>query len=59
MDIITKEKAKALLGMFEGDIKCTLACVDEIIEALEHNAWQNKDWINFYKEVKKVLYTSN
>jgi len=29
--------------------------VDEIIEALEHNSWQNKDWINHYKEVKQEI----
>ena len=52
----TTEKAKALLGMFDGNVKCTLISVDEIIEALEHNSWQNKDWINFYKEVKKEIF---
>jgi hypothetical protein len=51
----TTEKAKALLGMFEDDIKCALICVDEIIESLEHNSWQNQDWINFYKQVKKEI----
>jgi hypothetical protein len=50
-----KEKARSLMNMFEGDIKCTLICVDEIIEALEHNSWQNKDWINHYKEVKQEI----
>ena len=35
--------------------QCALICVDELIEALEHNSWQNKDCINHYKEVKKEI----
>lgn len=35
--------------------QCALICVDEIIEALEHNSWQNQDWINFYKEVEQEI----
>jgi hypothetical protein len=34
---------------------CALLCVGEMIEVLEHNHWQNKDWINHYKEVKKEI----
>jgi hypothetical protein len=36
-------------------VMCALICVDELIEALEHNSWQNKDWINHYKEVKQEI----
>mgnify|MGYP003632074520 CR=1 FL=1 len=35
--------------------ECALICVDEIIEALEHHTWQNKDWIRYYKEVKEKI----
>ena len=56
MDWTEEEKAKQLMNMFDGDIKCTLICVDEIIEALEYNRRQNQDCINFYKEVKKEIF---
>jgi hypothetical protein len=36
-------------------IRYSLKCVDEIIEALEHHTWQNKDWIKYYKEVKEEI----
>ena len=35
--------------------QCALICVDEILEALEHHTWQNKDWIKYYKEVKQEI----
>tara|TARA_R110000787_G_scaffold77883_1_gene170927 strand:+ start:999 stop:1190 length:192 start_codon:yes stop_codon:yes gene_type:complete len=35
--------------------ECAVICVDEILEALEHHAWQNKDWIKYYKEVKHEI----
>jgi len=35
--------------------RCALICVDEILEALEHHTWQNKDWVRFYKEVKEEI----
>jgi hypothetical protein len=59
-----EEKAKELVDKFipeEESIEfshvkqCALICVDEIIEALEHNSWQNKDWVNFYDEVKQEI----
>ena len=35
--------------------RCALICVDEILEALEHHTWQNKDWIRYYNEVKEEI----
>ena len=35
--------------------RCALICVDEILEALEHHTWQNKDWIRYYKEVREEI----
>lgn len=35
--------------------KCALIAVDEIIEALDYNQWQNKNQINYYKEVKQEI----
>ena len=32
-----------------------LIAVDEIIEALEHNEWQNKAWVDYYNEVKQEI----
>jgi len=32
-----------------------ITCVDEILEALEYNTWQNKDRIRHYKEVKEKI----
>jgi hypothetical protein len=32
-----------------------LISVDDTVEALEHNAWQNKDYIDYYKEVKQEI----
>ena len=32
--------------------QCALIAVDEIIEALDYNQWQNRNQINYYKEVK-------
>ena len=65
-----KEKAKELCvkffepSVFEYEKKqyfeemakqCAIICVDEILEALEHHTWQNKDWIRYYKEVKQEI----
>jgi hypothetical protein len=63
-----KEKAEELVEKYaelasrfgqatewEYDKQCAIICVDELIEALEHNLWQNKDWINHYKEVKQEI----
>jgi len=47
-----KEKAKDLVDKFN---QCALIAVDEIIQALEHNEWQNKDWIGYYNEVKQEI----
>lgn len=66
MELTPKEKAKELVERFYWKItenslsvrqakQCALICVDELIEALEHNSWQNKDCINHYKEVKKEI----
>jgi hypothetical protein len=35
--------------------QCALIAVDEIIESLEINSWQNKKVIDFYKEVKQEI----
>jgi len=35
--------------------QCALICVDDIIEALQHHEWQNKDYIQFYRDVKREI----
>ena len=64
-----KEKAKELLDTYLDALSyinplneyletakiLSLMCVDEITEALEHNTWQNKDYIQFYKDVKREI----
>jgi hypothetical protein len=45
-----------IIGIYQPLAKqCALICVDEILEALEHHTWQNKDWIRYYKEVKEEI----
>jgi hypothetical protein len=41
--------------VYEDSIKCALIAVDEVIEALHENAWQNRLIIDFWKEVKHEL----
>ena len=57
-----KEKAIELYNKFWGAYQhdpvsheCALICVDEILEALEHHTWQNKDWVRYYNEVKEEI----
>jgi hypothetical protein len=60
-----KEKALELVEQFssvlmydevyEDSIKCAGLFVDELIEALHENAWQNRLIIDFWKEVKHEL----
>ena len=35
--------------------ECALICIDEIIEALDCNQWQNSKIIDFYNEVKQEI----
>ena len=63
-----KEKAEELYNIYfkfcnelSHDKNKTLAklmaitCVDEILEALEHNMWQNKASVRYYEEVKEEI----
>ena len=34
---------------------CALLAINEAIEALEFNSWQNQDVIKYYKEIKEEL----
>ena len=44
---------------FSGDIdhaiECALICIDEMIEALRINEWQNRLVIELYEEVKQEI----
>tara|TARA_R110000851_G_scaffold75456_1_gene166335 strand:- start:16359 stop:16547 length:189 start_codon:yes stop_codon:yes gene_type:complete len=56
-----KEKALELamqfdkLGETDNAKQCALISVDEIIDALLHHAWQNRNEIEFYEEVKQEI----
>jgi len=60
-----KEKAIELVEQFssvlmhdefyEDSVMCALVAVNEVIEALHENAWQNRLIIDFWKEVKHEL----
>lgn len=34
---------------------CSLVAVNQIIEALSHNFWENRNELMFYTEVKEIL----
>jgi len=34
---------------------CSLVAVNQIIEALSHNSWENRNELMFYTEVKQIL----
>ena len=60
-----KEKALDLVEQFsfvlmhdevyEDSIKCARIAVDEVIEALHENHWQNRNVTEYYREVKHEL----
>ena len=58
-----QEKAVELvnkyLQVYDGRVplakKCALIAVDEILEALELNTWQNQKQIEYYQEVKQEI----
>ena len=66
MTLTPKEKAKELIekyqfveianytSMFEVK-ECALIAVDEIIDALDFNQWQNAKQIDYWKEVKQEI----
>jgi hypothetical protein len=44
------------VSMHNSQIKqCALIAVNEIIDALLHHAWQNRNEIEFYQEVKQEI----
>ena len=41
--------------VYEDSIKCAGLFVDELIEALHENSWQNRLIINYWEEVKHEI----
>jgi hypothetical protein len=41
--------------VYEDSVMCARIAVDEVIEALHENAWQNRLIIDFWEEVKHEL----
>ena len=55
VELITGEY-EILFSLHESDAKqCALIALDEIIEALELNTWQNIKQIEYYQEIKVEL----
>jgi len=53
-----EEKAFQLKESFGNGLTtrdCALICIDEILEALSYNSWQNRNEIIFFVGVKKQL----
>ena len=61
-----REKATSLMSMLCGN-DCTdsniydmkhyaLIIIDEVIEALDSNQWQNRSVIEYYREVKQEIH---
>jgi hypothetical protein len=53
-----EEKAFELKESFGNGLTtrdCALICIDEILEALSYNSWQNRNEIIFFVGVKKQL----
>jgi hypothetical protein len=53
-----EEKALQLKESFGNGLTtrdCALICIDEILEALSYNSWQNRNEIIFFVGVKKQL----
>jgi hypothetical protein len=53
-----QEKAFQLKESFGNGLTtrdCALICIDEILEALSYNSWQNRNEIIFFVGVKKQL----
>ena len=52
VELITGEY-EMLFSLHESDAKqCALIALDEIIEALELNSWQNTKQLEYYQEIK-------
>ena len=55
VELITGEY-EMLFSLHESDAKqCALIALDEIIEALELNSWQNIKQIKYYQEIKQEI----
>jgi hypothetical protein len=58
MMMTPEEKAFQLKESFGNGLTtrdCALICIDEILEALSYNSWQNRNEIIFFVGVKKQL----
>ena len=55
VELITGEY-EMLFSLHESDAKqCAIIALDEIIEALELNSWQNIKQIKYYQEIKQEI----
>jgi hypothetical protein len=54
----SQDKAQEIKESFNNSLTvkdCSLVAVDQIIEALSHETWENRNELMFYLEVKQIL----
>jgi len=54
----SQDKAQEIKELYNNSLTvkdCSLVAVDQIIEALSHNSWENRNELMFYTEVKQTL----
>lgn len=54
----SQDKAQEIKESYNNSLTvkdCSLVAVAQIIEALSHNSWENRNELMFYQEVKQIL----
>jgi hypothetical protein len=54
----SQDKAQEIKESYNNSLTvkdCSLVAVNQIIEALSHNSWENRNELMFYTEVKEIL----
>ena len=53
--VIFNIKQEIKVSVIDSAKQCALIAVNEILEALQKDKWNNDFWINYYKEVKQEI----
>ncbi len=54
----SQDKAQKIKESYNNSLTvkdCALVAVNQIIQALSHNSWENRNELMFYQEVKQIL----
>lgn len=54
----SQDKAQEIKESYNNSLTvkdCSLVAVNQIIEALSHNSWENRNELMFYTEVKQII----